>query len=144
MFNIIYSVNNRCFMQKGGKKIEVKGDIDEYIDSICLIGGTTFKGSVQASKKLLPKTNKVPIYIPCFDDYIIPLASPISNDCIWLSAKNYLTCYERDERTFIRFKDHTTFEVLFSKFTIRMQYRKYLQLNEIREDMKIKYNELKE
>ena len=139
MFNVIYRFKNEVFMQENGQTSAIEIDIYEYLDILCLLGGATFKGSIQASRKMLPNTKKVPIYIPEYDDYLIPLASPKNNDCVWISAREYLTCYEEDSKTFIKFKDRSTFEVNFSMHTIKMQYQKTVNLDEEIRKMKLKY-----
>ncbi|MDF9866623.1 competence transcription factor ComK [Bacilli bacterium PM5-3] len=139
MFNVIYNFDDKLFIQKEGEDLSINHVMDTYLDKLCLLSGTTLKGSINASKKLLPKTRKVPIYVACIDDYIIPLASPLSNDCIWISANNYLTCYELNNKTYIKFKDRSIYEVAFSTFTIRMQYKKYLKLERARKEMKYEY-----
>ena len=63
-----------------------------------------------------------------FNDYLIPLASPLSNNCCWFSAENYLTCFEENNRFYIKFKDRSIVEVNYSIYSIKSQYNKGLAL----------------
>ena len=135
MFNAIYTSYDKVFIQRHGKCIEMKEKMNVILEYLCLLSGTTFKGSIQASKKLLPKAKKVPIYLSSIDDYLIPLASCEKGDCLWIRARRYLTCYETDGRCYIKFKDRSVLEVIFSIFTIKMQYQKYWELEQKREEL---------
>ncbi|MDL2211339.1 competence protein ComK [Erysipelotrichaceae bacterium OttesenSCG-928-M19] len=134
-FNVIYTDNNKVYLYKNGEKRELNEKIDYYLERLCLSCGATFKGNMAASKKMLPRSKKVPIYIASLNDYLIPLASPANSDCLWIKASNYLTCYELDGQSYIKFKDRSVLEVVFSTFTIRMQYQKYCELEQKRNEM---------
>lgn len=139
MFNVIFVMNKITYIQRNGITKKLNEKIVEYLNRICLSNGSTFKGHIQASKELLPKYRKVPIYIAEYKDYLIPLSSVYNDDYIWISANNFLTCYERKGKCYIKFKDRSIHEVNCSAFTIRMQYEKYCKLDQKRKEMKDTY-----
>ncbi|MEG0283401.1 MAG: competence protein ComK [Erysipelotrichales bacterium] len=140
MVNIIYSFNKEVHIHSGDKEEIYRGQSYEYINELCMMEGTTLDGKIKASKSLLPGCNKLPIYIARLEDFLIPLGAPKSKDCIWISANNYLTCYEKDQKFYIKFIDKSVVEVIFSAFTIKKQYLKYRRLRKKIEEMRTKYD----
>lgn len=130
MLNLISNFEDIGYVHAQGTWYQNENLTYDIVAKICLLNGATFSGHLKASKLLLPRTNKLPIYLAMMDDYLIPLASPTGNDCVWYSANNYLTCYQNNGKNFIKFKDRSICEVSFSLFTIKKQYQKYLKLNE--------------
>lgn len=140
MLNLLGNFDKRGYVFINGTWIKNDCLAHEILSNLCLSEGATFKGHINASKELLPNTNKLPIYLASFDDYLIPLASPISIDCIWFSANSYLTCYQNKGKNYIKFKDKSYCEVPFSLFTITKQYKKYQKLNKLITEMKKAYD----
>lgn len=136
MFNIVFNHQNSGYLFHRGVKIKIDCKIEEYLNDICCATGSTLKGHYGASKKLLPKKRKLPIYLPILDDYAIPLASPDSYDCIWVSANNYLTCFTSEGITYIKFKDKSKYAISFSTYTVKQQYKKYQMLDQKRKELK--------
>lgn len=132
-FNLINVFkDNKCKLFSKNNEVVNDASIIEFIDSLCLYSGGCLKSSLNASARLLKNTKKLPIYLAAFNDYLIPLSSPTSKDCIWFSAKNYLTCFEMDYEFYIKFKDRSIIKVDFSTYTIKNQYNKYLSIVDIR------------
>ncbi len=127
-FSAIYRCQGKNFLYYYGKTIVLDDKIPSCIDYLCLLGGSTLEGTINASMKLLPKAKKVPIYISFLNDYLIPLASANNQDCIWIRANMFLTCFEENGHSYIKFRDRSVLEVGYSIFTIKMQYEKYRKL----------------
>lgn len=74
------------------KILEISGErivpIRPYhvVDQSCHYYGSSFKGRVEGSKKLLGMNKKVPIVVdPANSLYFFPTHSPIRHECAWLS-----------------------------------------------------------
>lgn len=145
-FNLIKQINNQTFIYYHQKSMIKNINVLTYVQKLCLYSGSSLQGSLMASAKLLEKSRKLPIFLAKFDDYLIPLASPLTNNCCWFSAKNYLRCFEENNRFYIKFKDRSIIEVHNSIYSIKSQYNKYLDLDEKRNELvkQIFINEIKE
>lgn len=116
-------------------------DVVKFIEKLCLCSGSSLEGSLIASSKLLKNTRKLPIFIAILNDYLIPLSSPTSKECSWISGKNFLTCYEKDNNFYIKFVDYSIVKVCYSTYTIKNQYNKYLTLVKLRNELENKIEE---
>lgn len=142
MFNIIYGLDHyKTVVYYENRYYVYNKTIKKFLNDLCVVNGTTFKGALNANHSLLPNIRKIPIYLALFDDYIIPLINTNNNLIAWFSFKNFLSCKRIDGKTYIKFIDRSMVEIACSLFTINAQYDKCFEINRKRRELKI--NEFK-
>lgn len=102
---------------------------EQIIDHSCLIYGSSLKGRRTSVKDILKSATKLPIpVIPDHGVYMIPTASVKNKHCVWV-AYHHIDIYEqRDDKTYIMFKDHTGIYVNTSRETFDSQYKRACQV----------------
>ncbi|MDR1782333.1 MAG: competence protein ComK [Bacilli bacterium] len=134
MYNVVYEFNNKVFCKSMTKNMMFNTSLTKYIDSLCLLSGTTYESSLKSGKRILKNVKKLPIYLSIINDYLIPLGNINEGGSFWISAKCYLSCYEEKGITYIKFKDKMVIPCHFSIFTIKKQYQKYLAFDKLRKE----------
>jgi hypothetical protein len=132
--NVVYEQNQRVICLSAGIKQSFCTSMFKYLDSLCCLSGTTYQSNILASLASMKNIKKPPIFLNHVNDYLIPLSNTKNGGSFWFSARNYLSCYEDDGHTYIKFKDKMIIKTDYSKFTILQQYRKYLDLDIIRKE----------
>lgn len=95
----------------------------EYIlEHNCIVNGSTIKGRRDFAKEVLNSPIKLPIaLIPHFDVYMLPTSSPKSLECVWISYYHVEKYEQRDDKTYIYFRDGTGMYVDISASTFHNQ-----------------------
>lgn len=102
---------------------------EQIIDHSCLVYGSTLEGRRKAVKDVLKSASKLPIsVIPENGVFMIPTASIKSKGCVWV-AYHHIDDYEqRDDKTYIAFRDQTGIYINTSENTFDSQYKRTSQV----------------
>ena len=139
MCNIVFENNDRVICKSMSKVVTLNTSLIRYMDSLCVLSGTTYEDNIKSTRKLMNNINKTPLYFSILNDYLIPLGRLSEGGCFWFSAKEFLSCFEKDGATYLKFKDKMIISCEFSKFSIMKQYSKYVELDKIRKEKMRQY-----
>ncbi|GGB52056.1 competence protein [Virgibacillus dakarensis] len=102
---------------------------EHILNHNCTINGATLSGRRAAVKHILKACSKLPIpVIPCKDVYMLPTASIKSRDCVWLSYYHVHYYEQRDNKTYVAFRDGSGLYVNASENAVDMQFKKASQV----------------
>lgn len=92
------------------------------IDDSCKYFGSSYKGRVAGSKKILNMNYKLPIIIEEFNNIIFfPTSSPRYDDCIWLALDNIISYNKLDIKSKVVFKSDMELELDISYYSLENQ-----------------------
>mgnify|MGYP003398408182 CR=1 FL=1 len=130
---LVKEVDNDYIIDK--KAYEVMEDSCEYY-------GSTYKGRLEATKKILNSSYKIPIIIEESENIIFfPSKSSLLEDCCWINY-NFIKKYEKFEnRVKITFKNNEEIEVDMSKLSLENQISRSSMLELISRKRKINKND---
>lgn len=140
MANYIISINTKAILNKDnayyksrvyeGNQIRNHVHKPEHIlKHNCMLNGASLDGRKDYSKETLKSPVKLPIpVIPKMGIYMVPTSSPKSLDCIWISYYHVEKYEERDDKTYIYFRDGTGMYVNVSESTLHNQMIRTAQL----------------
>lgn len=78
---------NMCLTPQGEQEIELNSL--QLIEDLCVRNGSTLKGRIQGSQKLLSRKQLPPICVSAYHNlYYIPLDKPSNKDCLWLNYES--------------------------------------------------------
>src|SRR5699024_525184 len=79
---------------------------DNILKQNCIENGSTVEGRREFARKILSSPIKLPIAIcPQLDVYMLPTSSPKSLECVWVAYYHVKKYEERDDKTYIFFRD---------------------------------------
>lgn len=97
----------------------------DIINTLLLSSGSTYTGQSNSSDNIIPNHNKLPIYLPIFDDCFIPLAGiKHNNSSEWFTYNSYFGCVTIDGVNYLRYYDDVYIPVNCSINIIKAQYKK--------------------
>lgn len=102
---------------------------DNIMNYSCIVYGASLEGRRNAVELMLKTRIKLPI--PVFPDhnvYMFPTASIRKKDCVWLSYYHIYDYEQRDDKTYIIFRDGSGLYVNASESTVDMQFKKTSQV----------------
>ena len=113
MLLMLYMFHNDTICISGGiDNLHVRKDvkIQKVLSEICLLGGSTFKGRVDASTQILKIRQKAPI-VYIMNNMLFPTVSYNRSDCIWINPKGVME-YKRDgNETTVQFYNGFTINI---------------------------------
>lgn len=119
----------RSRIQEGQTERHSKYRPEEIIDHSCLLYGSTLDGRRAAVKKILKINSKVPIpVIPNKGVYMFPTSSTKNSDCVWVSFYQIENYEQRDDKTYIEFRDGTGLYVNASESSFDLQFKRTSQV----------------
>ena len=116
---------------------EISDNSYNIMEYSCNYFGSTFKGRVEGTKKMMTVNYKVPIIVEESNGIIFfPLSEVDNSNCIWISLKWFDRVEIIDGKTYIIFKNGDKISIKTSKYTIENQVFRSLKLNYILNDRK--------
>jgi len=102
------------------------------MDDSCQYYGSTYKGRLNAAKKILDCSYKIPILVEESRGLIFfPTKSSLEEDCCWINF-NYIKRIEKHENgCLITFTNNKVIEVMISKLSIENQISRSTRLGYI-------------
>lgn len=101
----------------------------QIIDNSCLVYGASLEGRKTPVKRILNSASKLPIPINVDKGiYMLPTASMKKRDCIWVSYQHIDTFEQRDDMTYIAFRDGTGIYAHTSVSAFDLQYKRTSQV----------------
>lgn len=96
---IIPVEKNVSKVYEGDSIFLVNKSTTSIIDDSCVYFGSSYKGRISGSKKILNMNYKLPIIIEEYNNLIFfPTSSPRFDDCSWISLMN-IKSYSKDNST---------------------------------------------
>lgn len=137
-FSPIYTINHqtnaimnkeskyfRSLILEGKQKRHAIHKLKEIIDYNCIHYGATSEGRKTVVKNILGSSSKLPIPIsPEKGLYMIPTVSLKNKDCVLIAYHQVKFYEQRDDKTYIAFKDGTGLYVNVSESAFNMQYKR--------------------
>lgn len=125
----------------GYEKTKIVEKNNEYVvnkkaysimDDSCRYYGSTYKGRLNAAKKILDCSYKLPILVEESQNIIFfPTKSSLEEDCCWINF-NYIEKIEKDENeTIINFINGTNIKFNISRLSIQNQISRSTRLSYI-------------
>ena len=109
----------------------------QIMEDSCNYFGSTFKGRVDGTKKMMNINYKVPIIIEESNDIIFfPLSEIDSSNCVWISLKWFDRVVKENNNTYIYFKNGEKISINVSKYVVENQFFRSLKLSSILNDRK--------
>lgn len=110
----------------------------QIMEESCEYYGSTYKGRLTASKKMLNSSYKLPIMIEESENIIFfPTKSSLLEDCCWINY-NFIKKYEKDNKKVkIIFKNNEEISIDMSKLSLENQISRSSMLELISRKRKI-------
>lgn len=123
--NLLYVVGSKncCMSVYNNKKLEIKQNINKYIDCICKKNGSSLKGRLESSKYLLNGSYKNPIVISEKFNIIIFNINDANYE-YWVNYKQIINIKKFKNDVVILFKCNQKLRISISKFKIDTQIMK--------------------
>ena len=113
-----------------GKKYVIRDKSYNVMEDACNYFGSSYKGRVEGTKKMIGINYKVPIIIEESNDLIFfPLTDIENINCSWISLKWFDRVVKEDNKTYILFKNGVKIPTNTSKYTIENQVYRAAKLN---------------
>lgn len=107
---------------EGNQIFFVNKSTTSIVDDSCKYFGSSYKGRVAGSKKILNMNYKLPIIIEEFNNIIFfPTSSPRYDDCVWLSLDNISSYQKVDIHSKVIFNCGMEFELENSYYSLENQ-----------------------
>ncbi|WP_299093882.1 competence protein ComK [uncultured Metabacillus sp.] len=85
---------------------EVKQNPLAIVKESCIFYGSDFKGSINSARKILRKQRNLPIMVSLtFKLCMIPLSSPMKEDCSWIALRHVEETFSNRENSIILFSN---------------------------------------
>ena len=120
------------------KSYQIEDNSYQVMEDSCNYFGSSFRGRIEGTKKMIGVNYKVPIIIEETNDLIFfPLSEIESNKCVWISLK-WFDKVEDDEdgNTYIYLKNGKKIKTSSSKYSIENQVLKSTKLHFLISDRK--------
>ena len=109
----------------------------QVMEDSCNYFGSTFKGRVEGTKKMLDISYKVPIIIEESNELIFfPLSEIDNSKCTWISLRWFDKVIKENNNTYIYFKNGEKININVSKYVVENQVFRSLKLNNVLNDRK--------
>ena len=100
----------------------VNKSVTAIVDESCKFFGSSYKGRVDGSRKLLNMNYKLPIVIEEFYNLIFfPTCSPRFGHCIWISLNNISKYLKNDKNSLLIFKSDKELDLNISYYSLENQ-----------------------
>lgn len=114
----------------------------EIMDDSCKYYGSTYKGRLNASKKILDCSYKLPILIEESSGIVFfPTRSSLEEDCCWLNFNCIKDIIKKQNSSLITFKNNKTILLNISKLSLENQILRATKLTYIIYQRKIIKNQ---
>ena len=122
---------------EGNKKYDIEDNSYQVMEDSCSYFGSSLKGRVEGTRKMMGINYKVPIIIEESRDIIFfPLTELESNKCTWISLNWFDRVENKDGKTYILFKNGKKMLTKISKYKIENQVLRAAKLNYLLNDRK--------
>ncbi len=109
----------------------------QIMEDSCNYFGSTFKGRIDGTKKMMNINYKVPIIVEESNDIIFfPLSEIDNSNCVWISLKWFDRVVKENDNTYIYFKNGEKISINVSKYVVENQFFRSLKLSSILNDRK--------
>jgi len=112
------------------KKYLINDKSYNVMEDACNYFGSSYKGRVEGTKKMIGVNYKVPIIIEESSDLIFfPLDNIENEKCIWISLKWFDKVVNTNGKTYILFRNGTKILINNSKYSVENQVYRATKLN---------------
>ena len=115
---------------EGSKKYDIEDNSYQIMEDSCNYFGSSLKGRIAGTRKMVGINYKVPIIIEESNDLIFfPLSEVENSDCIWISLNWYDKVENSNGITYIIFKNGKKLPTKISKYKVENQVLRATKLN---------------
>lgn len=127
---IIKSNNNSTIILENEKIFYLNNKIENILNYNCNLYGSSYRGRIDSSKKILYTTKKLPIVLENRIPLIFFPTNSLENDnCVFINYNNIKSIIKKNKSTVVKFKNDRLVNVGNSYFVIKNQYLKAVTLD---------------
>jgi competence protein ComK len=106
----------------GGKNEIIKLGIRQYIDSLCVNNLSTFEGRIEAAKRLLHRTQLVPVYVDR-NTLLFPTGAIRNLNMYYVNYHQIANVFQEENSVYIIFHDGSKIKIQTSKRSVLLMMR---------------------